>query len=111
MHLLPGAHPLASAMKIVRPFGLAFFIVELLGSNPRIFCVAKIGGFGEVNEIKQSSEAILFYERTEERSDITPSQPRFYNSKQVFFQACKPRSPKPGSVGPSPDTAVKSGFG
>ena len=28
-----------------------------------------------MSEIKQSSEAILFYERTEERSDIPPSQP------------------------------------
>ncbi|HRQ87060.1 MAG TPA: hypothetical protein PLY16_03030, partial [Candidatus Saccharibacteria bacterium] len=46
-----GSNPSIPAMKIVRPYGLAFFI-SLSGLNPR-FCAAKDGRFGVVNEAKK----------------------------------------------------------
>jgi hypothetical protein len=64
-------------MKIVRPFGLAFFISLDRDPNPRMFCVAKrIRGFGEVQRRKESSVSYFLFKQTEEAlAAIPPSQP------------------------------------
>ena len=73
VHAFGGSNPSTPAMKIVRPFGLAFFMLWSGFEPPNDFCTAKDSvGSAERCEAKLARS---FRKQAEERSDIPPPQP------------------------------------
>jgi hypothetical protein len=80
-------------MKIVRPFGLAFFIVSRSGSEPPKFCVSKMyRGFGGVNVAKKCLHFLASERRSETQwSDIPHHRKEKIISLSFIFLRIKER--------------------